>query len=248
MKNESTSRALLTVAAVALVCSAMVATSVYLLQPMQKAYAQIDRNRSILRAAGIDTADMDDDQVVTTFLALDARIIDLSDAVFTSAPAMTTAWGYDHWSSADRTAGIAARYVPAYLVWRDGGLARLVVPVDGAGMWSTIYGYLALEPDLNTVAELIIYRHGETPGVGDRIEDPRWLAEWAGKRLVDDAGDVRVTVVKNPQAGNFQVHLISGASVTSEAVGGLIRRWAGPEGYGPLLQRLRRDPAALSPP
>lgn len=248
MKRESITRTLLTVAAVALVCSAMVATAVYLLRPMQKAYAQLDRNRAILAAIGVDTAAMDDRTVVSAFLELDARLVDLALDDFTPAPAMTTPWGYDHWSGPDQAEETPATLVPVYVGWRDGALDRLVLPVHGSGMWSTIYAYVALQPDLATIAELVIYRHGETPGIGDRIEEPGWLARWSGKRIEDDAGTLRLDVVRNPHDSAYQVDLISGASVTSDAVGDLLRHWLGADGYGPLLQRLRQEPGALVPP
>ncbi len=215
---------------------------------MQQAWTQVERNRAIVDAAGMTAADLDNAAVVAAFLDLDARIVDLPSGEFTEPAMFTDPWSYDHWSSADPAAADRLRYVPIYLVWQEGALRRLVLPVDGTGMWSTIQGYLALEEDLVTVAALIIYRHGETPGIGDRIEDPAWLGAWIGRRTIDPSGEVRIGVARKPQDRAYQIDLISGASLTSLAVGDLVQRWLGPDGYGPLLQRLRRNPAALTAP
>jgi Na+-transporting NADH:ubiquinone oxidoreductase subunit C len=86
---------------------------------------------------------------------------------------------------------------------------------------------------------MYVYRHGETPGIGDRIEDPKWLATWAGKRVYDEAGRVQLQVARGSSRSDYRVDLITGASVTSAALGNIARFWMGPQGYGPLLEQLR---------
>lgn len=259
MSTERVGRTLAVAVAVALACSAMVSLAVHVLRPIQHAYAHVERNRAILEAAGTLDAEADDAAVVAAYLDLDVRLVDLAAGAFADRSPITDPGGYDHWQvgesdpaslkRADATAPTGpARYVPVYLLWRADVLQRLVLPVHGQGMWSTIYGYLALEPDFDTVAALTIYRHGETPGIGDRIEDPQWLARWQGKRVYDEAGDVRIAVVRQPRDSRYQVDLISGASVTSQSVGRLVELWLGEKGYGPLLQRLRRGETSIEPP
>lgn len=273
MTRESVTRTLSTAVLVAFVCSGMVAGAVHLLRPLQHAYQLVDRNRAILHAAGLIAPDTADRQVVSEYLRLDVRLVDLQQAAEAPGPAdggsaasgSTAATfvrpsavpdprSYDHWSVTENSppdlllgasgarTPVRARYVPVYLVWRDGSLKRLVLPVQGQGMWSTIYGYLALHADLETVAALHIYRHGETPGIGDRIEAPAWLDSWAGKRLHDADGRLRIDVVREPVQPNHQVDLISGATITSKAVGRMIRSALGESDYGAVLDRLRRYP------
>lgn len=218
---------------VALFCSALVTTAVYLLRPVQAAYAAIERNRSIVMAAGTMAADARDDEVVGAFLDLDAVVVDLgTGAVVEDADGHA----FDHWA-ADGEDGPSA--VPVYFRREAGRLQRVVLPVDGQGMWSTIRGYLALEPDLNTVAALVILDHGETPGIGDRIQNPEWLAAWQGKHLRDGAGNIMIDVSDDPAVPvEGRVDTITGATVTSKAVGRLVRRWLGPEGYVAVLAEL----------
>jgi Na+-transporting NADH:ubiquinone oxidoreductase subunit C len=135
-----------------------------------------------------------------------------------------------------------------YLVHGSGGLERIVLPVHGKGMWSTIYAYIVLQSDLLTVAAIAIHGHGETPGIGDRIQDPGWLASWQGKRLYDATGQVRIQVTKDTSIeAEYRIDAISGATVTSESVGELVRFWMGPEGYQPLLQRLGQQTDGRAP-
>lgn len=256
MRQEGAARTLLIAAGVALACSALVAGTVYLLRPIQNAYQLLDRNRALLQAAGMLAADADDRMVVSAYLDLDVRLVDLtSDSMVTTA-AVPDVRSYDHWSLTENSpaelrmqeANAAPgppphpRYVPVYVVRKDSALQRLILPVHGQGMWSTIHGYLALADDLRTVAALTIYRHGETPGIGDRIEDAQWLRSWSGKQVYADDGSVRIDVVRQAADSAHEVDLISGASVTSKSVASMVRSWMGPQGYGPLLDRLRENP------
>lgn len=137
-------------------------------------------------------------------------------------------------------AGIGRRenFAQVYVVRRDGAPVLVVLPVRGGGYQSTIRAYLALEGDLNTVAAFTVYEQGETPGLGARIAEPGWQAQWAGKQVADD-GDVVIEVVTGAARGPHEVDGISGASVTGFAVTDMIHFWLGPQGYGPFLEKLR---------
>jgi Na+-transporting NADH:ubiquinone oxidoreductase subunit C len=241
MNVESTPRALAVAAVFAVACSAMVATAVQLLRPLQHGFAELERNRAILEAAGTLPESASERQLLDAYRDLDAEVIDLATG---RAVPHADAYDFDHWATGADDAGPASEgaaarpaRVPVYRVLSGGELRRLVLPVDGPGMWSRIYGYLALEPDLSTIADLVIFRHGETPGIGDRIQRPEWREQWRGKRLYDDEGRLVFRVVQDA-TGPHEVDLISGASVTSEAVGTMVHSWFGAGGYGPLLDRL----------
>lgn len=117
----------------------------------------------------------------------------------------------------------------------------IVLEVEGQGLWSTMYGYLALESDTTTIRGLSFYQHGETPGLGGEIDNPRWLARWVGRRVFDDGGAIRIAVVKGaaPPATKapFEVDGISGATITSRGVTDMLQFWLGPSGYGPYLEK-----------
>lgn len=245
MNVDTTPRTLAVAALVALSCSAMVSAAVYVLRPIQQGYQLLDRNRTILEAAGeLPPGEPADREIVDRFLDLEAHVVDLDTGEYLP---QYDAHAFDHWRHAGEEppgeeSAAPARRAPVYLVRQDGELKRLVLPVHGAGMWDTIYGYVALEPDLATVADLVIYRHGETAGIGDRIEEPGWRATWRGKRLYGGDGEVRIAVGRQSDPAHG-VDLITGASVTSEAVGDLVRQWFGDDGYRPYLEALEQREA-----
>jgi len=239
MNVDTVPRTLLVAAGVALFCSAMVSLAVHYLRPLQVGMQLLDRNRAILEAAELlPTGEVTDRDIVSRYLDLDARVVDLDTAWFAGG---FDARSYDHWRLRDDVEAAGAddgkRYVPVYLVRKAGSLEKIVLPVDGSGMWSTIYGYVALREDLNTITGVTFHRHGETPGVGDRIQDETWLATWYGKRIHDEDGVMRFCVTRDA-TGPYEVDLISGASVTAEATGELVRTWLGDAGYGPFLEKL----------
>jgi Na+-transporting NADH:ubiquinone oxidoreductase subunit C len=146
-------------------------------------------------------------------------------------------------------AGIRRRsiYAPVYLVHRDGQLQQIILPVYGSGLWSTMYGYLALADDGNTVTGLRFYDHAETPGLGDQVDDPDWRKLWVGKQVYDDGPLPRITVIRGPvpqgvsaDSTRFQIDGLSGATLTGRGVTHLVQYWTGPHAFGPFLQQFQQ--------
>jgi|GEM_PF-3344519 len=203
---------------VALLCSALVTTAVQILRPIQAAYAAIERNRAIAIVSGLVASTASDDDVVDAFLSLDARVLDRETG---QQIEQLDARTYDHWHM---DAAQPTSYLPIYILHTNAHLDGVVLPIDGKGMWSTLYGYLTLAPDLNTIARLVIHEHGETPGIGDRIQDPQWLAQWHGKRLRDAGGVLQIDVSPDTaQPAEHRIDTITGATITSRAVGRMVR-------------------------
>jgi len=245
MNTESLPRTLLLATCVALFCSALVSVAVSYFRPMQLAYASTDRARAILEAAGtLPGKAASERDIAIAYAALDVRIVDLGSE---TAVAASGAHAFDHWRLSGESDAAAAAFerAPVYLVTDGERVQRIVLPVSGKGMWSTLYAYIALADDFNTIAAVSIYRHGETPGIGDRIEDAAWLETWRNKRLSDGRDgrlDVQFRVAENA-ADRFGVDAISGATITSVAVGAMVQDWLGPDGFGPLLAELRQGSA-----
>jgi Na+-transporting NADH:ubiquinone oxidoreductase subunit C len=116
--------------------------------------------------------------------------------------------------------------LPLYVSTRDNHVAAYVVPVAGKGLWSTIYGYLALEPDANTVKGISFYKHGETPGLGGEVEKAWFQDNFKGKTIYNDAGElVAIGVAKgkvvesvSEDKRNHYVDGISGATMTGKGM------------------------------
>ena len=255
MDNESPLKAIIVVTATALVCSVLVTVAAVTLQPIQRVHQNLERNRHIVRISGLmDPAEeLSDWEIIATFQDLDARLVDLDQGVFDETFNPDTfdirkAAGDPEFSvtiPADQdVAGLKrrSRLMTVYLV-RDGdALQRIILPVYGQGMWSTIYGFLALESDLNTIADMTFYEQEETAGIGDQILRPDWLARWRGKRLYDEQGVVRFRIADgsvdpgSPDAA-YQVDALTGATATTDGVTNLMRYWLGPHGFANFLEK-----------
>jgi len=219
------------------------------LRPVQDANRLVDKRRNILQVAGVYDPSQDVNAAFTEMF--EPRIVDIATGAFTDRfdPA-----SFDDAAAADDPdlstrladdpAGIGRRanYRTVYLL-RDaeGGIERVVLPVHGYGLWSTLYGFIALEASGNEIFGLQFYEHAETPGLGGEIDNPLWVSQWADKRLRDEQGDMRISVSKAvPTDANRQFHVdaIAGATLTSRGVDNLVRFWMGDQGFGPFLQNL----------
>jgi Na+-transporting NADH:ubiquinone oxidoreductase subunit C len=135
-----------------------------------------------------------------------------------------------------------------YIVEGSAGLEKIILPVKGYGLWSTLYGFVALESDLNTVAGLGFYEHAETPGLGGEIDNPSWKAQWVGKKSYDSNNKQALTVIKGkvnmdrPESIH-QIDGLSGATLTSRGVDNLVKFWMGENGFAPFLANLRAGEA-----
>ena len=136
-----------------------------------------------------------------------------------------------------------------YLKATPSGIEKVVLPVRGYGLWGTLYGYLALDGDLNTIAGLGFYQHKETPGLGGEVDNSKWKASWQGVRLFNDMGQPQVRLVKqrsvasNPVA-DYEVDALSGATFTTKGVENMVNYWTGDGGFGAYLKRLRSNALA----
>ncbi len=127
-----------------------------------------------------------------------------------------------------------------YLVMDGDRIEQVILPVEGAGLWATMYGFLAVENDGNTARGLRFYDHGETPGLGDQIDKPAWRAQWQGKKLFGPDGTPQITIIKGvaPDDSDYEIDGLAGATLTARGVINLVHYWIGDQGYGPYLKEL----------
>lgn len=136
-----------------------------------------------------------------------------------------------------------------YLVEKEGQLDSIILPVHGYGLWSTLYGFLALEGDLNTVVGLGFYSHAETPGLGGEVDNPQWKALWPGKKIYEEGSwspEIRLikgNVDPTSSSAPYQIDGLSGATLTSNGVTHLVQFWMGENGYAPFLKNLKAGEA-----
>lgn len=233
------------------VFSVLVSLSAVTLKDRQEINKKLDRQGNVLRVAGLVTGD----EKVTTEKAdslfksnIDARLIDLKTGDYVDGDPMT--WDQrkalgDKTLSYEAPAGNAAKVMRlpskalVYLIKKDGILDSVVLPIEGKGLWSTLYGYLALEADLKTIKGVTFYEHGETPGLGGEVDNQRWKDSWKGKKAYDESGKPRFFVKKGLSNGDpYSVDGLSGATLTARGVTNLVQFWLGDDGYGPYLKKL----------
>ena len=244
-----------------LVCSVLVSAAAVGLKPKQVENARLDRNKNILVAAGMfdPTTDTDAD-VAERFKDFDVEIVDLSAGSYldddalssvgiadrntydTSQATKNEALSEDLGSNDPASIGRKPKYAKVYVKNDDTGKPEMVVlPIQGYGLWGTIYGFLTLESDMNTIKGISFYEHKETPGLGARIEEPKWRATWSGIHSYDDNGEVATGVTKAGNPKENWIDGISGATLTSRGVSNMIQFWLGDQGYKPYLDQQRKE-------
>lgn len=114
--------------------------------------------------------------------------------------------------------------LPVYYCYLD-GQTKYVIPLSGKGLWGSIWGYIALDEDKNTVFGAYFSHASETAGLGARITEEAFQDQFRGKKLFEDGDtDVMLSVVKKRDAGKeeFQCDGISGATFTNVGVSDMI--------------------------
>ncbi len=119
---------------------------------------------------------------------------------------------------------------------------RVVIPVTGMGLWGPVWGYVALEKDMNTVAGIIMAHKGETPGLGDEIATTKYQSKFIGKTIFEGDEFVSVTLRKGgAKDPAHEVDAITGGTKTSDGVTAMLRNSL--ENYLPLLESKRQAEA-----
>lgn len=239
------------VLAVCVVCALLVSFSAVQLKPLQKANKLLDQQTKILEASGL-LEKAGEDIVATYNQYVDAKMIELSTGEFIEGDVINFD---ERRNSRDKAlsvkpendiAGInrQSKTAVVYFVKDDAGVVQtIVLPIVGAGLWDLMYGYIGLESDLNTVKSVIYSDHKETPGLGAEVLNPKWKALWPGKKIYNDAGEVKAKLVKGGAKENdiHGVDALSGATLTSDGVTRTLQFWFGEEGYATFIAKYRAE-------
>jgi len=126
----------------------------------------------------------------------------------------------------------------------DGRIEGYAFPISGKGLWSTIYGYLAMKPDGKTVLGITFYKHGETPGLGGEIEKEWFTSNFIGKQIVDENDQLTsIQIIKGKvdptkKDAIHQVDGISGATMTGRGVTAFLAQDL--KTYEPFFRKIRK--------
>ncbi len=141
-----------------------------------------------------------------------------------------------------------AKEFPLYIYKEGGQVISYAYPIWGFGLWSMLYGYLAIEPDAVTVRGLTFYKHGETPGLGGEIEKDWFQNNFKGKKIysIKDHKVTPIALVKGEvedfyqdERVDYHVDGITAATLTGKGVTALLDRWINI--YEPFFSKIRKN-------
>ena len=248
LPNESRTKTLLVAFLTSVVCAAVVSGATVVLRPIQAANraAEVQVRLESLLSAIPGMQEMltatDDAQLATVVVNLETgrAAKEISPGEIESALQDSANW--TPLTPEQDVADIGNRpdYAQVYVLRDEDTVQLLILPIAGGGYNGPIEAMIALRGDMETIAGLTVTRQSETPGLGARIEEPAWQADFAGTRYKDESGDMRFAVAKGPATTEYEVDGITGATRTSNAITRMVRFWLGPMGYGPLIDAVER--------
>ncbi len=265
MPRDSVKHTLLVALLLCLVCSLLVSASAVGLRGIQDRNKLREKQKNILMAAGLfNPNEHSNADVATIYDRVTPRIIDLDTGEYLSEDKYLEVLGVANIndysqktapndpeisyavSPSEDIASIKRRekYSFVFEVKEGDELKQLVLPVRGYGLWSTLWGLVAVDaqslkqgPEHLTVTGLKYYDQKETPGLGGEVDNPNWLAQWPGKHIYDANWNVKIEVSKTATDEDYQVDALSGATITSNGVTNMMQFWFGENGFKPFLKK-----------
>jgi Na+-transporting NADH:ubiquinone oxidoreductase subunit C len=239
-------------AAICVVCSLLLSVVSGSLKDRQERNRALDRQKNVLFAAGFSSDELGKkkaEEIEKLYAdTFEEMVIDTSGAVM------------DGVKQSDLSAKEAAIEDPAsnrLPIFRqkdpsDASKTKAYIyPIIGKGLWSTLYGYLAVEPDGNKIIGVAFYKHGETPGLGAEIDREWFTKNFKDKKLYESGSLVGVQVVKGKVADktginpDHAVDGVSGATLTCDGVTKLMKKV--PKRYEPFFKKNSGRTALLAP-
>lgn len=254
MADENPAKPFYSVLVLAFVCSALVAGAAVGLRPLQEANQILDRKKHILYASGLFDESKSIEQM---FSPIETRVVDLATGEYVEEGTVSpTTYNQIKAALADETGNAVKpendiakirrveKYSLVYLVKKGDAIDQVVLPVRGKGLWSTMYAYVALDGDLETIRGVSFYEHGETPGLGGEIENQSWQQGWKEKKIYKETGEFGLSFAKGKAATDdpnisYQIDGLSGATLTTKGVDSLMEFWFGDHGFKTYLSNLK---------
>lgn len=259
MSQDSTGYTVAFAAGICLVCSLFVSGAAVSLKDRQDANKVLDRQKKVLVVAGLmaEGEKLSPDEIRNLFdTKISARLVSLDNGGYVEAAGNgANANDYDQRkASKDLTLSIEAEannakvaripmVATVYQVKEGENVDQHILPIQGAGLWSTLYGFLSVDSDGNTIRGITFYEHAETPGLGGEVDNVGWKAKWKDRKIFDGKGEIAIHVKKGaagkPAEDPYAVDGLSGATLTSNGVTNSLEFWLGGEAFGPYLSKVK---------
>jgi len=252
LSNDSLEKTIAIALSLCFVCAILVSIAAVALRPLQIENKAMDMKKNILDVAGLLQEGTNIHEAFAE--RIEAKLVDVATGDYVDGdveaydqrkaakdPAQNVTLTKDQDLASIRA---RAKIAKVYLVKEGDVVKSIILPVHGYGLWSTMYGFLALEADGQTVQSINFYDQGETPGLGAEVVNPNWRALWKGKKVYDEAGNVSLGLIKglvdtSKPGSEFQVDGLAGATLTSVGVTNLVKYWMSQEGFAAYLAKVR---------
>ncbi len=251
--NDSLEKTIAVALALCFVCAILVSFAAVALRPLQIENKALDMKKNILEVAGLLDEDTDINQAFSD--QIEEKLVDIETGDYVEDMDVVA---YDQRKAAkdpaqniiietvDDIASIKrkAKIAKVFLVKNGEVIESIILPMHGYGLWSTMYGFLALEADGQTVKSINFYDQGETPGLGGEVVNPNWRALWKGKKVYTESGEVELGLIKgvvdtSKSGSEYEVDGLAGATLTSLGVSNLVKYWMSNQGFSAYLEKVR---------
>ncbi len=221
---------------VTLVCSLLLASAATFLKPRQSENIALDIKKNILKAAGITSPEKEYTRLEIQQLYAD----NVKESVLDSNGEYI-----EGKSPVDIDPKTNSGLLPIHEWVVGDDVKSYIMPISGKGLWSTLYGYLAVETDGETVKGITFYQHGETPGLGGEVDKDWFTNMYIGKKFVDTDGNlVSIIIVRGkvedkvPEDQHYyHVDGISGATLTGRGINNFLIENL--KSYEPFFKKIR---------
>ncbi len=207
---------------VTIICAGLLSTAAYLLKEKQQVNVEVDMKKNILKAVKLignekisqqEILDSYNNNIEGYVVNNLGEIIELPEGISVE----------DIDPEKEDTKPENERIYPVYVKRSGSEISAYCIPIIGKGLWSTMYGYLALEPNLNTILGITFYKQGETPGLGSEVESEGFQNKFVGKEIWKNDDLVSIKILKLEPASDspnikHEIAGISGATKTCEGV------------------------------
>ena len=194
---------------ICLVCSVLLSGLAAGLKQIQTANREFDVKRNIVKAFGVDIGVLTKSEIENKYSThISKNTIDLDNEIIF---------------------GDGKPYSQINVFsWKDdvnSEPSKYAFPIAGKGLWSVLYGYLAIDADIETIVGISFYAHKETPGLGAEIEKAWFQDQFKDKKIYENGQVADFKVTKPGLANNeYSVDGISGSTITSKGVEILLKK------------------------
>lgn len=194
---------------ICLVCSVLLSGLAAGLKKIQTANREFDVKRNIVKAFGVDIGVLTKNEIEEKYSThISKNTIDLDNEIIFGDGKPYTQINVFSWK--DDVNAKPSKYA---------------FPIAGKGLWSVLYGYLAIDADIETIVGISFYAHKETPGLGAEIEKAWFQDQFKDKKIYENGQVADFKVTKPGLANNeYSVDGISGSTITSKGVEILLKK------------------------